>query len=136
MIPTTSSRQTPPPAHKSTGSNDLPIMISLKGTYLLWHSFFNHLPRHTRFTLGSGIDGLFADILALTLTAQYIRREDKRVYLQKLSSKVDELKFFMTVLWETKGISTEKFGQLSGKLSTAGKMLGKWLQSMEQKTPG
>jgi hypothetical protein len=58
------------------------------------------------------------------------------VYLQKLSSKVDELKFFMTVLWETKGISTEKFGQLSGKLSTAGKMLGKWLQSMEQKTPG
>jgi len=47
-----------------------------------------------------------------------------------LSRKLDQLKFFITLLWEAKGIDARKYGQIAGKLGTVGRMLGKWLQSI------
>lgn len=96
----------------------------------MWHGFFVHLPRLTRYTLGAHIDTLFIETLSLALSAQYTKREEKRVFLETLSRKLDQLKFFITLLWEAKGIDAGKYGQLTGKLSTAGRMLGKWLQSI------
>jgi len=98
----------------------------------LWHSFLIHLPRLSRYTLGAKVDNLFTDILELALTAQYTRRDEKRAFLEKLSRKLDQLKFFITLLWEAKGMDAGKFGQISGKLGTVGRMLGKWIQSISE----
>lgn len=77
------------------------------------------------------MDNLFTDILELALAAQYTKREAKRTLLETLSRKLDQLKFFVTLLWETKGLDASKYGQISGKLGTVGRMLGKWLQSIQ-----
>ena len=115
---------------------DLPILTILKESYLLWHNFLPHLPRLSRYTLGVKIDKLFIEALELSLTAQYTRREDKLTFLKQFNRKLDNLKFFITILWEAKWLDANKYAQLSQKLATAGRILGKWIQSIppEEKT--
>lgn len=79
------------------------------------------------------MDNLFTDILELALAAQYTKREEKRAFLERLSRKLDQLKFFITLLWEAKGLDAGKYAQISGKLCTVGRMLGKWLQSITER---
>ena len=93
------------------------------------------MPRLSRYTLGVKIDELFINILELSLTAQYTKREDKLTLLQQLNRRFDTLKFFTTLLWEAKGLDASQYGQLSQKLTTAGKMLGKWIQLFKNETP-
>ena len=97
----------------------------------MWHNFLPHLPRLSRYTLGVKIDELFIDILEISLTAQYTKREDKLAFLKQLNRKFDSLKFFITLLWEAKGLNENKFAQLSHKLSSAGIMLGGWIRRIE-----
>ena len=96
----------------------------------MWHNYFANLPRTERYTLGTKIDVIFTEILEAGLMAQYTKRDEKIIYLEKLSRKLDNLKFFITLLWEAKGLDANKYGQLSQKLNTAGRMLGKWLQNI------
>ncbi len=110
-------------------------MLLFKECYLLWHNFLPHLPRLSRYTLGVKIDNLFIELLETTFTAKYAKRENKLIFLDELSRKLDNLKFFITLLWEAKGLNAVKYGQLSQKLTTAGKMLGKWLQLFKNGTP-
>ena len=107
----------------------------LKDCYLLWHSFLPNLPRLTRYTLGVKIDNLFVELLETTFIAKYAKREDKLNILEELSKKLDNLKFFTTLLWEAKGLTANKYGQLSQKLAAAGKMTGKWLLLFKKETP-
>ena len=76
------------------------------------------------------VDNLFTEILEIVLTARYTKRENKKIFLEEISRKLDNLKFFITLLWETKGLDANKYGQLSQKLATIGRMLGKWIQSL------
>ncbi len=88
------------------------------------------MPRITRHTLGKKVDLMFTDLLELTLAAQYTKRENKRAFLETLSKKLDALKYFATLIWEAKGLEAKQYSQLSQKLSTIGRMLGKWIQSV------
>jgi len=99
----------------------------------MWHGFFIRIPRLTRYTLGAKIDNLFTELIAITLTAQYTKRESKLSLLIQISQRLDYLKYFVTILWEVKGLDAGKYGQLSQKLSSTGRMLGKWIQSIPQK---
>lgn len=85
--------------------------------------------------MGVKIDNLFIELLEITNTARYANRGDKLAHLNKLSSKLDNIKFFVTLLWEAKGLDSSKYGQLSQKLTTAGKMLGKWQQLFKKEAP-
>ena len=104
----------------------------------MWHSYLVHLPRLTRYTLGVKIDNLFTEVIAVTLTAQYAKREHKYSLLININQKLDHLKYFVTILWETKGLNSNTYAQLAHKLSEAGTMLGGWIRKLESsgiKTP-
>lgn len=118
----------PPPTDFTTGQSrtEIPLLTELKNAYLLWHSFLNNLPRHTKFTLGTRIDNLFADCLELSLVAGYTAKENKSALIQKLSAKFDALKFFLQILWEIKGLNNQKYSTLSQMLTKTGKMIGGW----------
>lgn len=103
----------------------------LKESYLLWHSFLKHLPRLTQYTLGAKIDNLFTELIALSLTAQYAKREEKLPLLLVLSKLLDNLKYFATILWETKEIDSGKYAQLAHKLAFTGTQVGGWIQKMQ-----
>ena len=89
---------------------------------MLWHNFLPHLPRLSRYTLGVKIDNLFVELLEITLIAKYAKKEDKLTFLETLSGKLDNLKFFITLLWEAKGLDAGKYAQLSQKLINVGRM--------------
>ena len=85
--------------------------------------------------MGVRIDNLFLELLEITQTAKFARREEKFATLELLSRKLDSIKFFVTLLWEAQGLSASNYGQLSQKLISVGKQLGKWLQLFKKETP-
>jgi len=90
------------------------------------------MPKITRNTLGVKIDAFFVDILELCLTAQYTKRDQKLPLLFEISRKLDTLKYFITLLWEAKGLDGSKYSWLGQKLVSTGKMLGKWLHNIKE----
>lgn len=78
--------------------------------------------------MGEKVDSLFLETLELVFAAQYLTPAQKLLMLQKTNTKFDSLKFFLQLLWETKGISTKQYAMLSEQLGEIGKMLGGWLK--------
>lgn len=77
------------------------------------------------------IDNLFTDLIAITLAAQYAKREGKLPLLIEISKALDRLKYFITILWEAKGLDSKKYAQLVQKFSDVGTMLGGWIRKLE-----
>lgn len=123
----------PPPRRNL--QNDVPILTKLNETYLLWHEYFNHLPKSIHYTLGIKIDNILTEMIELILTAEYLRGKEKLPLLQQFSHKLDVLKYFITILWQIKALDNNKYANISDKLGHAGRMLGKWLQSFQKETP-
>lgn len=99
----------------------------------MWHSFLPHLPRLTRYTLGIKIDNLFTALVESSLEAKYAKANEKINFLMEISRKLDNLKYFLTILWEVKGIQNNEYAQLAERLSTTGKMLGGWIKDFQNK---
>ena len=84
------------------------------------------MPRLARFTLGAKIDRLFLETIELMLIAGYTQRERKLIIVQQASAKLDTLKFFLKVSWQTKSLQSKKYAELSAPVTEIGKMLGCW----------
>jgi hypothetical protein len=107
---------------------DIPILSKLSEAYQLWHTFFTHLPKTVRHTLGEKIDNLFTDCLELALLASYQSKLKKENTVRQLNTKFDMLKFFIKLLWEIKAIDTNKLTVLSTPLAEVGRMIGGWMK--------
>lgn len=103
--------------------------------YKLWHDCLVHLPKTARYTLGAKIDALFVDALELIAVASYMPPVQKLPMVQRATSKVDTLKFFLQVAWETKALDAKKYIALSEPLQEIGRMLGGWYRNLLAKQP-
>jgi hypothetical protein len=110
---------TPPPTI-------LPVIVRLKDSYILWQSYFIHIPKISKYTIGEKIDKLFVDAIEATVSAGFIDKKEKIPYLKIAIRKTDTLKVFLQIAWETKALDDQKYLTISEKLSEAGKMLGGW----------
>ncbi len=126
-----SDKAIPPP----TLQQELPLLIKLNGSYKIWHEYLKNLPRLTRYTLGVKVDNIFTDCLELALMGGYAARTEKLIILQKLSTKVDCLKFFLKVLWEIKALDNKEYTAISVPVGEIGKMIGGWLKLFKKETP-
>jgi len=104
----------------------------LKELYKLWHDAYTSIPKPFRYTLASTINNLLTAILQQTLDVGYSKREEKIPRLIRISTALDHLKLFVTLLWELKGIDNGKFSRLSQKLTSIRKMLGGWMKKLQQ----
>jgi len=85
--------------------------------------------------LGDKIDRYFLEILELLHIATYQKPNDKIVTLIKIIIRLDSLKFFLQLSWETKLLDTNKYIILSEHLHELGRMIGGWKKGLETKTP-
>lgn len=85
--------------------------------------------------MGAKIDNSFLDVIELLFLAQITNQNNKLPTLQKASSKLDLLKFFLQITWELKVLDNKKYIILSKPLNEIGRMLGGWLRTTEKKTP-
>jgi hypothetical protein len=78
---------------------------------------------------------LFLAVLELTFAASYLPPEKKIIFLGKTISRLDVLKFFAQLAWESKLIPNDKYLELSKRLEEIGRMLGGWRKGLQSKTP-
>ncbi|MBU3901275.1 four helix bundle protein [Patescibacteria group bacterium] len=122
--------------HKNSAFNAPPQPIVIgkeKEAYQSWQALHRNFPRTERFSLGQKISQTFIEVLELTFTASYLSPEQKIILLTKASSRLDVLKFFVQLAWESKLMPTEKYLELSKKLEEIGRMLGGWRKGLLQK---
>ena len=114
----------------------MPVLQKTKIAYLVWYEYYQILPKTHRHSLGVRIDTLFVEIIESLATAAFLVREKKIPYVRLAIRKVDTLKVFLMILWETKSLDDSKYIALSVKIDEIGRMLGGWYgQLQKQNSP-
>lgn len=111
------------------------VVQHILSVYKLWFSFFIHIPKTSRYTLGLKIDELFVDIVECVTSATYSIKERKPLLIEKAIAKLDVLNFFLQIAWEIKALDERKYILLSEPLNNIGKMLGGWLRQSSREKP-
>lgn len=104
----------------------LPVLEKLKNTYLFWYQNYVILPKTHKYSLGEKIDKFFADALEAIITASFLNQSEKLPFVRFAIRKIDTLKIFLMILWETKSLDNKKYITISLKINEIGKMLGGW----------
>ena len=111
------------------------VILKQKQAYVFWLSLHRNFPKVERLGIGNKIEQNFLSLLELTFQSAYLPLELKVATLGKAISKLDFVKFFAQLAWESKLIHTEKYAKLTEKLEEVGRMLGGWRKGMEAKLP-
>ena len=115
----------------------MPVLQKLKDVYILWHGYHSTLPKAHRYSLGIKVDNLFTATIEAIAEASFLPKIEKIPYVRLAIRKLDTLKVFLMVLWETKSLDDKRYIALSTPLDEIGKMLGGWLgQLNKQNSPG
>lgn len=93
-----------------------------------------HLPKQSRYTLGTKIDSTFLEVIEKILIAGSLPRGQKLPYVQAAVSKFDILKFFIQISWEIKVLDNKKYIAISEHLNEIGRMLGGWHRNLLTET--
>ncbi len=112
----------------------LPVVEKTKDTYKNWITIHRNIPRTERFGIGLKIDSLFLELLEILRTATYAQIMEKIKILENGLLKIDSLRFFVQILWETRLISNSQFITLGGDIENIGKMVGGWKKGIIIKT--
>lgn len=114
----------------------MPVLQKLKDTYLIWYKYHSIIPKVHRYSLGEKIDKFFIESIEAIVTASFLNIKDKPPFVRLAIRKIDTLKIFLLLLWETKSLENKKYIELSMKIDEVGKMLGGWSgQLLKQNSP-
>ena len=111
------------------------VILKLKETYRFWLTIFRDFPKVERYGIGNRIEQTFLDVLEYTLCLSYLPLEHKIPMLNKAIIKLDVVKFFAQLAWESKIIPTATYSDLIVKLEEIGRQLGGWKKGLQAKTP-
>lgn len=64
--------------------------------------------------------------MEMIIQASFLSKKEKQPYVRVGIRKIDTLKIFLMILWETKSLDNKKYITLSLKIEEIGKMLGGW----------
>ncbi len=92
----------------------------------MWYSYLFTLPKIHRHSLGGKIDSLFVETIEAVAVASFSSGAEKLPYIRHAIKKMDTLKLFLMLLWETKSLDNKKYLALSVRLDEIGRMLGGW----------
>jgi hypothetical protein len=93
------------------------------------------MPREERFGIGEKIDGLFLDTLDGIRIATFASGDAKLSALATVTLRIDGLKFFIQLAWETKLVSRAHYAGLGTAVEEIGRMIGGWRKGLMTKTP-
>ncbi|MDD5011845.1 MAG: four helix bundle protein [Phycisphaerae bacterium] len=104
----------------------LPVLEKTKSAYLLWYQYYQAIPKQHKFSLGEKIDKFFVEIIDAVVTANFLSQKEKIPFVRFAIRRLDVLKVFLMMLWETKSLDNKKYISLSEKLNEIGRNLGGW----------
>lgn len=80
------------------------------------------------------MDNAFLDLLTALRRASFANPKQKIPLLEIAVIKIDDMKFFVQLIWENKLMSSEQFTSFGAELETIGKNVGGWRKEMIKKT--
>ena len=105
----------------------------MKETYMFWLALHHNFPKVERFGIGQKIEQSCLTALELTFSLSYLPPEQKIPLLNRAISRLDVVKFFVQLAWESKLIPTDKYSELLLQLEEIGRQLGGWKKGLETK---
>jgi len=84
------------------------------------------MPKLHKFSLGEKVDKIFVEVIDGIVTANFLNSREKQPFVHFAIRKLDILKVFLMMLWETKSLDNKKYIALSEKLNEVGRNLGGW----------
>jgi len=118
-------------------NNPLPktsVVAKIIDAYIKWNEISRHIPKMRRYSIGIKIDSLFVEILESVYLAQFSKKEDRAIYLEKSIVKNDLLKAMLYVLLELKGIEEKHFLNIGRQMDEIGKILYGWKNQSTKNT--
>jgi hypothetical protein len=110
-------------------------LVKLKEAYKSWLTLYRGFPKVERFGLGQKIEGSFLSALELVFLSSYLPPREKLPLLAKAITRIDVVKFFLQIAWESKLLTTPQYSNLLASIEEIGKMLYGWKKGLENKTP-
>lgn len=102
------------------------MLQKIKDLYLLWYENYRSLPKEHRYNLGAKVDILITEVIEAITSASFLVRAEKQPYIRMAIRKIDTVKIFLLILWETKSLDNKKYLIISEKINEIGRMLGGW----------
>ena len=113
----------------------LPVLERAKTAYMLWLIVHRKMARSERFGIGDRIDSLWLDLLDVLRKATYATPAEKIVSLDEALRRVDSVRFFLQIAWESKLMAQSHFISLGKDIEEIGRMVGGWKKGILAKTP-
>jgi hypothetical protein len=128
LNPSHIDKVTPPPP------TFLPVVEKTKKLYAIWILIHRKIPRTERFGIGLRIDNAFLDLLTALRRASFSEPRQKIPLLEMAVVKIDDIRFFIQLLWENRLVSNEQYISLNLNLETIGNNVGGWRKETIKKT--
>ncbi|OGZ79165.1 MAG: hypothetical protein A2358_04200 [Candidatus Staskawiczbacteria bacterium RIFOXYB1_FULL_37_44] len=112
----------------------MPVLEQSKAVYKKWLDVHRNIERTARFGIGAKIDNLFLEILELIRKAIYTPVDKKVILLEEISKKIDSLRFFVQLLWETHLIPDKQYISVAVDIENIGRIVGGWKKGIISKT--
>ena len=90
------------------------------------------LPKTHRYTIGNRVDQLFTELIEGASVAGFVAKDKKIPYVELAIRKLDTIKIFLMILWETKSLDNKKYLSLAEPVDEIGRMLGGWLGQLNK----
>ncbi len=113
--------------------NDIPVLNKSYELYKLFHEYRKVVPKQDRFTIYERSEHVMLGTIELLLEASYGDKARKLVTLEKVSVKLNVLRFLIRLMKETKTFDTKKYIALQALIDEIGRMTGGWMRSLINK---
>ena len=112
---------------------DIPIFQKTYDFYKLIHEYSANIPKMERYTIWQKIKTVCIEIIEGLLTVNHLSGAEKLSLMNDISVKIDLLRVFVRLAYETKAISEKKYIALQENLDEIGRMLGGWIKNVKRK---
>ena len=112
---------------------DIPILKKSYDLYRTFNEYRRVIPKADRHTIYERSENAILDMVECILEAGYSKTSDKVVILERASTKLNLLRFFVRLMKETRSIDTKKYTALQTHIDEIGRMLGGWIRSQGSK---
>jgi len=112
---------------------DIPIFQKTYDFYKLIQEYSPNVPKMERYTLWQKIGTIGIEMIESLLTVNHLGGSEKLSLMNKMSVKVDLLRVFIRLAYETKAINNKRYMVLQEVLDEIGRMLGGWIKNVKGK---
>jgi hypothetical protein len=112
----------------ATSLTDLPIVHKITEFYKDVYRLGINLPKRDKYGVHLRIEQYSLDMLTLGIEAALKTKEEKKLFLQQLRTKVETLKHLVRISHELKIVDQKIYITLESKLQEISKMAYGWMQ--------